>query len=290
MADWLHIISGESAGASLREAGVPGAVLVWRDLLYEGQRDPGWPSERDLERRANFLEHTTGGAVPSLEILDSLRTQYRKLKEAAAERILILWFDACLFDQAMLAHILSCLRQQRSNQVELICVDSFPGIDPFHGLGQLEPAQLASCISQRVPVSAEQFALAMRADAAFASQDAVALAGMARAESTALPWLAAAARRWLQEWPDPQTGLGRLEHLALSAIRSGCQRPDRIYRAVAESDEPPQFWGDTTLWARINGLADRVPPLVGIAGPTRRLPQWKSQYPISSYAVTPVSE
>ena len=42
---------------------------------------------------------------------------------------------------------------------------------------------------------------------------------------------------------------------------------DEIFSTVAADDTPPQFWGDITLWAKINALADRTPPLVRIEGP-----------------------
>lgn len=95
----------------------------------------------------------------------------------------------------------------------------------------------------------------------------------------------AAATRWLQEQPDVTTGLGRLEGLALAAIRAGCETPGEIIASVAAADTPPQFWGDTTLWAKINGLADRVPTLVQIAGPMDRLPQWQSPVPLKEFKI-----
>ena len=45
--------------------------------------------------------------------------------------------------------------------------------------------------------------------------------------------LHAAVTRWLAERPDTATGLGKLERLALSAIRSGCQKPRQVFAAVA---------------------------------------------------------
>ncbi len=72
---------------------------------------------------------------------------------------------------------------------------------------------------------------------------------------------AGAVARWRQEQPGAD-GLGRLERLALEAVRRGCQTPPQIFAAVAAADTPPQFWGDTTLWCKINGLADRPPTLL----------------------------
>ncbi len=286
MANKLHITSGDCAGKSLAQAGLPGEVFVWHDILYDGPRCPGWPDEQTLNARAEFLEEATAGELERGHVLKTLRHQYRKLEEAAAENQIVLWFDACLFDQSMLAHILACLLIQNAREVELLCVADFPGIQPFHGLGQLRPDQLASLYGKRQPVTDDQFCFAVQADRAFADQDFAALADLARTSDAPLPAIPAAAARWLAEQPDPATGLGRLESLALAAIRAGCQTPERIFASVAAAETPPQFWGDTTLWARINGLAERQPPLVKIAGPAERLPQWTSDIPLKDFRIT----
>jgi hypothetical protein len=100
-----------------------------------------------------------------------------------------------------------------------------------------------------------------------------------------LPWIPKAVARWLQESPDPVTGLGRLEDLALKAIRAGCETPGKIFTHVAAADTPPQFWGDITLWAKINALAERKPPLVKIDGPMDRLPQWQGDVSLSDFRI-----
>jgi hypothetical protein len=32
----LHVINGDSALETLREAGLPGSAIAWRDVLHEG--------------------------------------------------------------------------------------------------------------------------------------------------------------------------------------------------------------------------------------------------------------
>ena len=51
MSKVFHITSGDIAGASSAKAGLPGEVFVWHDLLYDGPREPGWPSENTLSAR-----------------------------------------------------------------------------------------------------------------------------------------------------------------------------------------------------------------------------------------------
>lgn len=285
MSKIFHITSGDIAGGSLSQAGLPGEVFVWHDVLYDGPRQPGWPSENTLNERALFLEEFTAGGLDRDSILKTLHDQYQRLAQAASYERIVLWFDACLFDQSMLSHILTCLAHAGLRNVELVCVDAFPGIEPFNGLGQLQPEQLASLYPIRRPVTAEQFEFAILVDKAFATQDSALFTKLSEMSDAPLPWVPASVARWLEEKPDQTTGLGRLESLALAALRAGHETPREIFASVAAADTPPQFWGDTTLWAKINGLADRVPPLVKIEGPADRLPQWESQVPLKEFKI-----
>ena len=288
MKDILHITSGDIAGDTLRQSGIAGEIFVWHDILYDGPRIPGWPDEATLCARARFLEDETGGGLKADEVLEGLKAQYEVLERAGDYRGVVLWFDACLFDQSMLCHILACMEVKSIRIAELLTVNAFPGIVPFNGLGQLTPAQLASLYDERRPVSEEQFLFAGQVDRAFALKDRAAFMKLASLKDAPLPSVPAALSRWLEEAPDEETGLGRLERLALEAVRSGLSAPRDIFAYAAAHDTHPQFWGDATLWARINRLASRIPPLVVIDGPKPFLPQWNAQETIREFHVYPV--
>ena len=284
----LHITSGDIAGDSLVKSGLPGEVLVWHDILYDGPRRPGWPDDDTLDARACFLEESTGGGLSQQHVLETLKAQYAKLETAAHYNMLVLWFDACLFDQSMLCHILTCLRILGMEKADLLCIDAFPGIKPYHGLGQLSPDQLASMYDRRQSLNTDQFLFAERVDRAFALQDQVAFKELSVFTDAPLPWIPAAVSRWIEEQPDRVTGLSRLEQLALEAIRSGCETSADVFSFVSARETPPQFWGDITLWEKINALADREPPLVRIEGPRARLPQWEGIADLKLFRVYPM--
>jgi hypothetical protein len=284
----LQITGGDVAGENLKKSGVAGELLVWHDILYDGPRRPGWPDEDVLVARTHFLEEVTGGGLGRNEILETLKKQYLKLETVKDYDELVLWFDACLFDQSMLCHILACLKSKGVESAQLICVDAFPGIVPYNGIGQLSPEQLFSVYDRRHEVTFDQFRFAERVDRAFALQDSAEFIELAALGEAPLPWIPAAVTRWLQEQPDAATGLGCLERLALEAIRSGCRHPSEIFTFVARHDMPPQYWGDITLWAKINGLATRNPPLVRVEGPEPLLPQWSYPGGLGAFSVHPL--
>lgn len=61
---------------------------------------------------------------------------------------------------------------------------------------------------------------------AFATRDPGLLSKLSRMTDPPIPWIPSAVARWLLELPDLVTGLGRLESLALQAIRGGCDTPE----------------------------------------------------------------
>ena len=94
----LHITSGDIAGDSLDKSGIPGEVFVWHDILYDGPRKPGWPDDETLDIRARFLVESTGGGLSQQDVHETLKAQYAKLETVTRYDMLVLWFDACLFD------------------------------------------------------------------------------------------------------------------------------------------------------------------------------------------------
>jgi hypothetical protein len=281
----LHVIGGDIAGDSLKRSGLAGEVFVWHDILYDGPRRPGWPDDATLHTRAQFIEDATGKGLSRKEILKTLKAQYVKVEQARDYDEVVLWFDACLFDQSMLSHILACMNLKSFEKAELICVGAFPGIVPFDGLGQLLPSQLASLHDQRQPVTTDQFRFAERVDKAFAMQDKAAFLELSKCQDAPLPWVPAAVTRWLQEQSEEASGLGRLEQLVLDALYSGARTPSEILAFAVAHDTRPLFWGDTTLWAKINGLATRETPIVRIEGPERLLPQWNDQHTLQEFRI-----
>ena len=248
----LHITNGDCAARQLAASGLAGEILAWSDILFAGpERDPGWPAGDGLAVHAAFIADAFGLKPP--DVLAKLQDQYAKLGGIFAHDAVTLWFDACLMDQTTLVHLLTCLDDKAYRRVDLICLGSFPGIDDFHGLGQLRPVDFASLYPCRRVVSAPDFALAQEAEHAFATRDERRIRRLASAQSSALPFLAAACGHWLEELPDA-AGLGKLDRLIVEAMRDGAADFPAVHRQVAARDSRPRFWGDSWLEAKYHRL------------------------------------
>ena len=206
--------------------------------------------------RARFLAHADPTSFPAVSA--SFAERDGALRSA---RHVVLWFEHDLYDQLQLLQILATLSTAPGTAVEMICIDTFPGVVPLYGLGQLTPPQLAALWPKRQPVTAEQRSLGARAWHAFTSPDPSAVHQLLATELGALPFLGNALRRLLDEYPAPPTGLGRTERQLLQAIARGVHSFAGLFAANAAAEEA-SFMGDTTVASHLEALIRARTPLV----------------------------
>ena len=173
----LHVTNGESAGNTLRQTTLGGAVLPWQDVLHAGPV-PAVPRRELLRLRAGFLADAGWGSRRA--ILGSLERRDAQLLRAFRDGIeVVLWFEHDLYDQLQLLDVLSLAREADAAP-ELVVVGSFPGKPSFRGLGELTADELETLWPERRRASAETLAAAAEAWDAFRAPEPSALAELAR--------------------------------------------------------------------------------------------------------------
>jgi hypothetical protein len=258
----LHITNGDLAADLIRQSGVTGKVLPWRDVLHEGPVPGGLDLEKMSEVRSQFLVQP-GWATSAEEVLNEFRRRDQELRMGLKEDEIVLWFEADLYDQLQIIQILDWLGRHSPRRLSLTCIGEFPGVAGFQGLGQLSPEQLAGLFPARRPISRDQLDLASRAWEAFTRADPGMLNRLTRENTSALEFLGAALLRMLAEYPLWTTGLGQTERAVLRALQDGPMGFDRLFAAVQGMEERP-FMGDTILRTRILSLARGPEPAVTI--------------------------
>lgn len=261
----LHITNGDSAGGSLERSGLPGQVLAWRDVLCDGPVPATASPEEMRVVRAHFIADSGWGGYD--DTLASFSARDVALAKYDAHDEVVLWFEHDLYDQLQLLQILDFFagRDLGATRLSLICIDSYPQVVPFYGLGQLTPEQLAGLFSARQSVTNEQLQLARNAWQAFRSPDPTAIETVLVTDTTALPFLRNAFIRHLEEFPSVENGLSRTEHEILELVVAGEQRPTLLFRAWMER-EPAPFMGDTSFFTRVRDLARGPTPLLRVVG------------------------
>jgi hypothetical protein len=261
----LHITNGDSAADTLHQTGLEGEVISWRDVLHEGPVPAGLALDQLSRLRARFLADCGWGRYE--DILADFMRRDSTLAQFQAHQEVVLWFEHDLYDQLQLIQLLDWFARQDLNAttLSLICINTFPGIDDFHGLGELNSAQLGSLYGTRRAVTAAQLALGSAAWQAFCAPEPTALVALLDQDTSALPFLHDALLRHLEQFPALGNGLSRTERQILEVVASGAQQPIAIFMAQQAREEHP-FMGDSTLWSYIESLSNSHDPLLHANG------------------------
>ncbi len=258
----LHITDGESVAGTLRQSAVPGEVRIFGDLMYEGPAPAGLTDAEWWDTRSRF--HSECFGLTLAETLQAVGAFEHSLNIIPKHDETVLWMDHRLSDQLILIMLLERFyRSYRGrSSLSLICVGQYPGMENFVGLGQLTREQLASLADTRSLVSEPEFAMASAAWNAFTSSVPTEIELVIAGDTSALPFLAPALHRHLQQFPSVENGLSRTEQQALSVLRDrGPLPPLQLFFAVQKM-ENPLFMGDLSFFAILRELASANFPVV----------------------------
>jgi hypothetical protein len=268
--DWmreaLHISNGDAT--DVPGTGLARRVVYWRDILHEGPVPEVGPAE--LRRiRVDYLADYEG-----VERVEAMRrfTERDQALEAGRDGEYVLWFEADLYDQLQIIQILARLDDVGvpAQRITLICIGEHAGIARFGGLGELTAEQLrelphTNACARVTPAALD---LATRAWAAFRAPTPEGLGAVAAARLGELRFLGEAFDRLSREYPATRDGLSLTERRVLAAVADGARDAGNAFvRAGARETRP--FLGDSTCFARMEGMAQGPHPLLRLDPPGR---------------------
>jgi hypothetical protein len=214
----VHICNGDSTADTLSLADLPGDIRVWADALDQGPVLPVSDAEHYKARGEFWSARGRGNAADNAQ---KLADWDKGFDEAAGADEMILWYEHDLFDQLALVRLLARLARRGLPQtLTIVSIDRHPEVPNFIGLGELKPEQLAELWPRRTPLSRDAIDEAVTAWIAVTAADPRALPFLTK-RVKALPFLAGALERQLEEFPDPTSGLSRTERQLLAAIARG---------------------------------------------------------------------
>ncbi|MDQ1079170.1 DUF1835 domain-containing protein [Pseudoroseomonas cervicalis] len=261
MPTW-HLRCGSDIAPALREAGFTGDFLEYADPLCQGPvlDTPDW-----LERRAAFLAESYGAALgfDAAAALQRLRREEAGLQaDRGPGARIVLWFEHDSYDQLILARCLAHFAAAPPARLELVSAGAYPGAARFIGLGQLPPEALRLLWEQRLAVPADALLQGAAAWQALRAPEPGALAALAAERLPALPALAPALRRHLQELPWLQDGLGLTERLVLQLLAEAPRDAGALFQALMREREPLPWMTDLMLLDLLRRLRHAAEPAI----------------------------
>ena len=106
----LNITNGDSAVNIMKQAGVPGTFLPWRDVLHDGLVPAGLSLEDLSMVRASFIANRGWGALAA--VVQDFRERDNVLKSYDQYEKVMLWFEHDLYDQLQILQILARISHQ----------------------------------------------------------------------------------------------------------------------------------------------------------------------------------
>jgi len=262
---FLHVANGTATTSTITAASIPGALSIWADPLYEGPVPGGLNDEELMAVRVRYLTGPDDGPV---DPVNDMRAWRSVIADHDTYEELLLWYEHDLFDQLNLLQLLPFVRDRvpASKAVSLICVGSFPGRPAFKGLGELTADELASLLETRQPITVDQYAAAAAAWTAFRAPTPDAIDALRRRGIPALPYLAPALERFLQEFPWTRDGLSRTERRLLQLLDERATTLASIFPRMHDGEDV-YYVTDFSLFFMAEALSRTAPALLTIDPP-----------------------
>jgi preprotein translocase subunit Sec61beta len=249
----LHIANGETVTGTFRQVRFPGTYIAWNDPLHDGPVPHTQTLSELSDVRAEALAGFGWGNHEKLRA--DFANRDRTLQDFRKHQDVVLWFEHDLYDQLQLLQLLDWFEQQdiEGINLDLVQIDSYPGVRPFYGLGQLSGTQLARLFPMRKRVTHTQRSIATETWRAFRAEDPTDLLAISQQKLDEMPFLAAALVRFFEEYPSTTDGLSRTERQVLQAAATGKRKKQEIYMESRKQEDVP--WGDASVYLRLAWLA-----------------------------------
>lgn len=258
----LIVTNGDSAAEKLTSLCLDADILPWRDVLHDGpvQSAPDLPTQS--KARAGFLAKFSG--QPEATVSQDMILRDQQWLAALGGETTILLFEHDLYDQLQLAQLLwSASRVPNLRDLRLM--------QSNRHLSALSNEELQRAIAGAGEhIDTATMSAAAEVWDAFTAPAPTALAVLSLRDRADLPWMAAALRRLLAEYPALGSGLPASMTYALEALRDGPLSLGQMFGQM-QAKETAAFMGDWSFARLIDGLAQARVPLLAAAGGHGRL-------------------
>ncbi len=254
MNNTLHILNGDGTRYDFEKAQIPGAIMVWHEMLVEGPATYAILKEEWFQLRQHYISEEYAYDLPFVK--DRMAGAFGKLRDPQPYDQFVLWFEYDLFCQINMIGALSALKQKgvSANQISLVCPGEHPDIEDFRGLGQLQAEHFPPLFQERTHLSASDLSFTDEVYWAYCQEDPLSLLDLLeRNFPPAFPFLRAAILAHLQRFPSTRDGLALEEREMLQLLAEGLpSRPKWVGQMLRQNAW--RGYGDSQYFHRIERL------------------------------------
>ena len=214
----LHITNGDSLTEKMGRLHLSGEVVIWREMLCEGQTIQEIGSDEFIKTRQLFLEKFY--QIQPIDYEVKFVSQLKKLAQAKDYDEIILWFEFDLFCHINMVAAISYLFQQEIDKpIYLVCSKRLKGEKELQGLSQLTDKELLNHFNHRILLNKEDLELAELVWKLYCGSNPLRLKPEIKKNSN-FEYLSSCLRAHIERFPNIKSGLNSLEANLLKLINS----------------------------------------------------------------------
>ncbi|QCX37028.1 DUF1835 domain-containing protein [Aureibaculum algae] len=231
MAKKLHILNGDSTALTLKESGIEGDVVVWREMLCEGAICKEVGSDEFWLKRYDYFENELG--VTKLEYFDKTIKEIVKLENVANYDEIILWFEYDLFCQVNLMALCTYLLESYDKSVtyHLVCTGKENEKDQMQTLGDYDAESYPQLLGKKKKLSRIKLLFAKKCWEIYVNNNPEELMAFNFNQKPDFAYFQMAIDQHLQRFPK-SNGLNQIQQKLLEVIGSNSLTKNQIVREM----------------------------------------------------------
>ncbi|MBT8385267.1 MAG: DUF1835 domain-containing protein [Bacteroidia bacterium] len=238
----LHILNGDSTKQIFSQSTLQGDVIVWREMLCEGDIDRNVGSDAFWKKRYSFFEKEIG--ITKLDYFDKTIREITKLEDLSNYDQIILWFEFDLFCQINLIALCSYLLKNYRKDIQyfLVCTGQEKGTKHLHSLSDYSPHEYELLYENRIKLSRHDLLFAEESWHKYVENNYDELQQFNFNRSAKFRYLQKAIDQHLERFPD-ENGLNQIQHKLLEHIAAGNAEKSDIVKGVLHWQKKETVYG-----------------------------------------------
>ncbi|MES9980209.1 MAG: DUF1835 domain-containing protein, partial [Candidatus Thiodiazotropha sp. 6PLUC5] len=273
----LHIRCGTDVMYKLAVAGFEGDYLSFADPYIQGPVPAASDLDSFIEIRSDFIAGNEWRMREQAR--KELTSDYQSLERAREYERVAFWFEHDAYDVLAFIKLLHFFSDpaKQPGKIQFICIDHYPGVKRFHGIGQLPAQSMRLLWQQFKPVEARHLQFGKLCWEAYTASTPEDFSQLANLDDAPFPEIMPAIKRHIKELPWLEDGLSLSERLTLTILDvQGPQDGAKLfYHWYTTQYEPLVFMGDSSYWLVLDQLAQAHKPAIELIKSSPKPIDWR---------------
>ncbi len=257
MTTTLHILNGDSTAEFFSKANVQGDIIVWREMLCDGNLHKDVGSDEFWKKRYAYFEEEIG--ITRLEYYDKTIKELIKIEEVSKYNEVVLWFEYDLFCQVNLMALCVYLLKHFRKDINycLVCTGYEKGKPHLQTLSDYSSDKYQILYNDKIKLTRNNLLFAEQCWYLYVENNLEELKVFDFSKQDKFKYFQQAINQHLQRFPD-ENGLNQIENRIIGIIASGVSTKKEIIKELLhwQHKETVYGFGDSQYFLYLKKLSD----------------------------------